>query len=322
MVDLTKYQTPKTVAAIYEHYVARRKGTSHRMHLGASQIGNECKRALWYQFHWYASPDFEGRILRLFETGDREEDRIVANLRAIGVKVWDRDPETGRQWNYKDHGGHFGLSLDGIGKGFPESDQPHTLEFKTMNDKSFRDTIKKGVQQSKPIYWAQCQIGMLHAEIDRCYFIAVNKNTDEIYGERIKLKTTEAQGLAKKAGEVIFAASPPARMTDDPSFYLCRFCTYKDVCHGETLPEMNCRTCANSQAETNGGWTCLGKLIDENTQRLGCYSHLFNPTAMPWEVHDAGKDFVHYKTASGALVKNEKGNSAAMAAYKGAIDQC
>jgi hypothetical protein len=36
------------------------------------------------------SPNFEGRMLRLFETGDREEDRIVANLRAVGVTVWEK----------------------------------------------------------------------------------------------------------------------------------------------------------------------------------------------------------------------------------------
>ncbi len=44
-----------------------------------------------------------------------------------------------------------------------------------------------GVEKSKPIYWAQCQIGMHLAGLDRCYFFAVNKNTDEMYGERIKL---------------------------------------------------------------------------------------------------------------------------------------
>jgi hypothetical protein len=89
-------------------------------------------------------------MLRLFETGDREEDRIVANLRAVGVTVWEKDPETGMQVRFEACGGHFAMSLDGVGEGFKESKKPHTLEFKTMNEKSFKATKSMGVKQSKP----------------------------------------------------------------------------------------------------------------------------------------------------------------------------
>jgi hypothetical protein len=90
-------------------------------------------------------------------------------------------------------GGHFAMSLDGVGEGFKESKKPHTLEFKTMNEKSFKATKSMGVKQSKPIYWAQCQLGMHLAGLERCFFFAVNKNTDEIYGERIRLDKAEAK---------------------------------------------------------------------------------------------------------------------------------
>jgi hypothetical protein len=92
-------------------------------------------------------------LLRLFETGDREEDRIVSNLRAVGVTVWERDPtvwerdpDTGKQVSFEACGGHFALSLDGVGEGFKESKKPHTLEFKTMNDKNFKATKNMGVE--------------------------------------------------------------------------------------------------------------------------------------------------------------------------------
>ena len=200
-MNLQKYNPSPTVKAIYEHYEASRDN-GHRPHLGGSQIGNPCSRALWFQFRHALSQSFEGRMLRLFETGDREEERIVANLRAIGVEVWEVDPKTGRQINYTACGGHFGLSLDGIGIGFPESKEPHTLEFKTMNDKSFAQTKMKGVRISKPIYWAQCQVGMHLADIDRCYFFAVNKNNDEIYSERIKRDRAEGEMLISKASNI------------------------------------------------------------------------------------------------------------------------
>ena len=85
----------------------------------------------------------------LFETGDREEDRVVSNLRAVGVKVWEKDPETGKQIRFTECGGHFALSLDGVGEGFKESDTPHTLEFKTMNEKNFKAMKNLGLQEVK-----------------------------------------------------------------------------------------------------------------------------------------------------------------------------
>lgn len=303
-MNLEPWNDTPTVQAIYEDYRAKQK-SEHRRHLGGSQIGKECARALWYQFRHMDRPTFDGRMLRLFETGDREEERIVANLRAIGVQVWDRDPENPKyQIGFTAHGGHFALSLDGIGKGFKESGQPHTLEFKTMNDKSFKDTKKKGVQVSKPIYWAQCQVGMYMADLGRCAFIAVNKNTDEIYMERIKLDLAEAMKLVAKAGEIIFSDKPPAKLSNDPSFFGCKFCEFAQLCHGDKRPEVNCRTCAYATPEPDGTWSCAaGKAFGSV-----CDGHLFNPHAMPWPVYDAGEGWVEYQTPDGEIIRNE-GNS-------------
>ena len=309
-MDLTNHTTPPTVAAIYDHYARNRSG-GHRPHLGGSQIGHECKRALWYQFRHMDRATFDGRVLRLFETGDREEARLVANLRAVGVTVWDRDPETGKQVRFTAHDGHFALSLDGVGEGFKESSQPHTLEFKTMNDKNFRAMEKDGCQKAKPIYWAQCQVGMHLAGLERCAFIAVNKNTDQIYMERIKLNPAEALQLIAKAGEVIWADKPPERLSNDPSFWQCKFCDYHAVCHRGRPPEVNCRTCAHASPERGGDglWSCAkGKAFGEV-----CKEHLFNPYAMPWEVYDATPNWVEYQTSEGEIVRNE-GNSDQIAA--------
>jgi hypothetical protein len=313
-MNLTPYTTPATIKAIYDHYVAKRKN-EHRPHLGGSQIGNECDRALWYQFRWAWSPEFEGRQLRLFETGDREEDRIVSNLRAVGVTVWDRDPDTGKQIRFTACDGHFALSLDGVGEGFSESSKPHTLEFKTMNEKNFAALKAKGVKETKPVYWAQCQIGMHHAQIDRCVFLAVNKNTDELYMERIKYDAAEALMLAVKAERIVFAFTPPSRLSEDPSFFKCRFCSYKPICHGCKIPEVNCRTCAHATPERggDGAWSCA-KGLD---MKPNCSAHLFIPQMMPpdLEVHDTGADWVEYLDKdTGEIVRNQNNSSAL---YKG-----
>ena len=103
MAELPAPPTP-TLTAIYSAYEAR-QGDGFREHLGASLIGKPCSRALWFDFRWVTASRFSGRILRLFETGQREEDRIVANLRSTGATVLEVDPETGRQFRVEAHGG-------------------------------------------------------------------------------------------------------------------------------------------------------------------------------------------------------------------------
>ena len=301
-MNLEQYATPVTIQKIYKYYKDKRKN-DHRPHLGGSQIGNDCSRALWYQFRHAWRPKFDGRMLRLFETGDREEDRIISNLRGVGVTVWERDPETGKQINFTECGGHFALSLDGVGLGFSESKEPHTLEFKTMSEKNFKAMKNLGCQKSKPVYWAQCQIGMYLAELNKCYFFCVNKNTDEIYGERIKLDKKEAKALVDKANKIVFADTPPARLSEDASFWQCKWCTHWAICHGCKIPEVSCRTCSHVTPEQDGTWSCAkGKPVET------CSEHLFIPQIMPKDlvVKDAGDTFVEYQDKdTGKVIRNE-----------------
>ena len=195
------------------------------------------------------------------------------------------------------------MSLDGVGEGFAESAAAHTLEFKTMSDKNFKATAAKGVQAVKPVYWAQCQVGMHLAGLDRCVFLAVNKNDDSIYMERIKLDPAEGIKLIAKAESIIFSDKPPAKLSEDPSFFGCKFCDFKDVCHNGKPPEVNCRTCAHSTPERtgNGLWSCaLGRAMQT------CQDHLYNPYGMPWEIADAGSDWVEYTTEHGEVVRNQR----------------
>lgn len=300
MANLTPYIQPPTVAAIYAHYEAER-GPPHRPHLGGSQIGHACERYLWYQFHWADHEPFEGRILRLFETGDREELRLIDNLRSVGVTVYPVDPQTGQQWNYTAFGGHFGLSLDGVGVGFAESGQWHLLEFKTMNAKGFAQLKAKGLKETKPVYHSQVIIGMELADLPRTYHFTTCKDTDEIYGERIKPDTKEAARLLDKAERVIFSEKPLDKISERPDWYECKFCPMWNICHGGKAAEVNCRTCLHSTARRDGTWHCArhDRVLSVDDQRAGCDRHLFRPELVPAEQVDAGEDWVSYKTERG-----------------------
>jgi hypothetical protein len=181
-----------------------------------------------------------------------------------------------------------------------------------MSQKNFADVTKKGVKESKPVYWAQMQVGMYLAELDRAYFFAVEKDTDNIYGERVKLDMAEAMALIAKAGEVIFAATPPSKISDDPSFFGCKFCPYFAVCHGCKIPEVNCRTCAHSTPERDGTWSCAKH--GRETTGEACADHLFIPQIMPpdLELHDTGDDWVEYMDRDTGEVVRNYGNSRMM----------
>ena len=157
MAELPDISSP-TRDAIFAAYEADTRD-GFRSHLGASLIGKECERALWYDFRWTTRSKHPGRLLRLFETGQLEEARLVRNLRRTGATVLEVDPETGRQIRVQAHGGHFGGSLDGVAINLLEAPRTwHVLEFKTHSNKSFGDLVAKKVRESKPQHFAQMQI--------------------------------------------------------------------------------------------------------------------------------------------------------------------
>lgn len=297
------------VKSIYQWH-ENKQGDWRRPHLGGSMIGDECERKLWYSFRWCAAPDFKGRMLRLFETGQLEEDRFVDELRGIGMTVWEVDPDTGRQFTISMCGGHAGGSLDGVGLGVPGSSKPHLIEMKTHNNKSFTALKKKGVEASKPVHYAQMQIYGYKMELERALYIAKNKDTDELYAERIKIKKTIGKALEARAEKIVFSEEPLDRISDKEDFYLCRFCQFSDICHGYKAPEVNCRTCAFSTPRPDGTWYCERHKwgLDKEAQREGCIDHLFNPTTLNLKVrqYDPERHSMEY---DGGLVNGSDGFS-------------
>lgn len=299
MAPLPAPSTP-TVDAIYASYEAD-QDTGYRDHLGASGIGAECERAIWYGWRWTTRARHTGRLLRLFQTGHLAEARFVADLRRIGVTVHDVG-EDGMQFNFRDSTGHFGGSCDGVGIGFPEAPKAwHVCEFKTHSAKSFASLLKDGVAVSKPLHFAQCQVYMHLAGIERAFYLAVNKDTDALYQERIRYDAEAALRLMAKAARIIAAAQPPARISADPAWFQCRFCDHKDACHGEAMPERHCRSCLHSTPDTVGEWSCarLNHAITTEMQRTGCAAHLYIPGLVPGEQIDAGEDWISYTMPDG-----------------------
>lgn len=305
MVTIPENQN--TTLALIEKVTADNQSTGFREHLGASLIGEECPRKLWYTFRWAQVVKFSPRILRLFARGQREEDVFINLLKSANCDVWSVNPQTSEQWRIAWLGGHFGGSLDGVGKGIIEAPKaPHILEFKTHNDKSFKELKKKGVQVAKPLHWAQMQTYMHGSkqlgskQIERAYYLSVNKNDDELYAERVKYDREQAEMLLQKAERIITATVPLARISDRPNWYVCQFCVYSDICHYNQVASTSCRTCIHSTPDIElGGWNCIEQLktLDYSDQISACEKHLYIPELIPFAtLEDSdGKTYAKYK---------------------------
>ena len=296
-----------TATAIVRWYES--KAQEHRPHMGASLIGHQCHRYIWLTWRWVLKPEFSGRILRLFSTGQREESRLIEELRGIGATVWDRDPDSGDQFRVSACNGHFGGSLDGIGKGLPEAPKSAcVLEFKTHNDKSFNELCNKKVQVAKPQHYDQMTVYMGLMEIDRAMYMGVNKNNDDVYCEWVSFDKDHFKVLIDRAQSLISQTSSPEPMSHDPSYYICKMCSFHQHCHGGVAAEVNCRTCCHSSPGENAAWTCghHKKQIDDKTQRAGCEDHLLIPSLIPYaEAFDSGETWIAYRhRATGAMFVN------------------
>lgn len=309
-----------TVQAIFESR-ERVADDGHRPHLGASILGRKCERRLWYTFRWVKRERFPGRLLRLFERGQMEEQRWFADLRRIGVQVHDTEPG-GAQWRVTAVGGHVGGSMDAALVGLPEAPKTwHVGEVKTHNAKSFADVEKKGVRASKPEHYAQMQLYMHLTGMTRALYMATNKDTDDLFTERVEYDREEAERLMARAERIVTAAEPPARISADPSWYECKLCHLAPVCHGAELPEVSCRSCAHSTPEPQGDarWSCAKVCSDPNIssipldfQRTGCAGHRYIPVFLErvgMQVDVRGDDVV-YRTPEGETFVNGTGAGA------------
>ncbi len=251
----------------------------YRSHMGASGIGKDCARAIWYSFRWFSRPQFEGRILRLFNRGHLEEARFIALLLSIGVKVYQQD-ENGKQFRISDAGGHFGGSGDGIAVGLPDlpTGIPALLEFKTHSEKSFLKVQKEGVRSAKFEHFVQMNLYMRKMNLTVAMYGAVNKNTDELHLELVALDTITADQFLDRGRQLVFTPTPPKKLNESPGWFECKFCDQRGVCHLGKVPEINCRTCFSSRPAEDGKWYCNvnplePKVLTEEMQLAGCNAY-------------------------------------------------
>lgn len=246
-----------------------------RNHLGISEIGEECKRKIYYKFRWFGFEEFDGRMLRLFQRGHREEEKYINYLENIGCKVF-RFDENGKQFRMSGVMDHYGGSCDGIVKTPWYPDIPMIAEFKTHNTKSFVGYIADGLLKAKPRHADQMNCYGYKLGIEYGIYFPENKNDDDIKITCLKLDWNRARQLETVAEEIIMAVEPPTRISDNPAFWKCKFCAFKENCHYKKPPDKNCRSCVNSKPIKNAQWFCsqYNQIIPKEFIKNGCDYHI------------------------------------------------
>jgi hypothetical protein len=264
-----------------------------RTYLGASAIGGDCDRALYYGFRWVfkkhptgkvKEDDDDGyaRMIRLWNRGHLEEGRFISLLLMIGCKVYQQD-DNGKQFRFTEINGHGGGSGDGIAMGIPDlpPGMPCLIEAKTHSDDSFKELITKGVQVSKPGHFVQMQKYMGGFGLVYALYIAVNKNSDALHMEIVQYDGAVDEAFKRRARNLIFTKTVPARIRNaSPGFRRCKYmCDFKDICFGTEEVLRNCRTCAHSEPREDGKWYCndpsieatqTERVLSKEDQIIGC----------------------------------------------------
>ena len=274
----------KTRTAIFDAIEHNENGEP-RAHLGASLIGDDCARKIWYSFYWWFIAKYSGRMLRLFRRGHIEEPFVADDLARIeGVRVVMVDPDTGSQFRLRDpEMPAFGGSMDG--KVYNAPDAPGVwlgLEVKTMNTRSFKTMVRDGVKRAQPRHYTQNQTYLsLSNDLEGILYVAVCKETDELHVEIIE-PDRDAQLEARETARYILSTQePPDRLSGNPSWWECKTCQALEVCHYDAAPTPNCRNCSKVQARLTHGenkWICTfnGAELREEEQRAGCAHYLCN----------------------------------------------
>lgn len=281
MIPEAKVTTAKLIYELHERNDAAEES---RGYLGCSSVGDPCDRKVWLNFRWVMRKAFGGRMLRLFDTGHREEARVLEELRQIpGITVVDRDERNPEKQIEVDLGCHLAGHLDAEVTGLPEAPKTaHVFDVKTIKSSKYAELIKGVFQKLFPTYWTQGMLYMHARARTRAMFLFVNKDTDELHPVRFDYDKQEALKIIARARRIALSTRlPEPIMGGGADWYACKMCDFNSFCWDQESRKVqqNCRTCEHVIPEENGSWTCGMYGVNDipvDYQRVGCDHYEIN----------------------------------------------
>lgn len=232
-------QSGRLIHLIDEALQAKNNRQKPREYLGGSRLGVECAKALQYEF--FGTPkdegkDFSGQTIRIFQIGHVLEDMAAGWIRDAGLDLRTAKAD-GKQFGFYTGRGYIQGHIDGVIVGGPDEfgPYPRLWEMKTSNAKKWREMEKKKLRKANWTYFIQCQLYMAYMELteNSALFTAINKDTSELYFENVDFDPAAAQEASDRGARIIeasLAGELLPRISNDPSFYQCKWCAWADRC--------------------------------------------------------------------------------------------
>jgi hypothetical protein len=161
---------------------------------------------------------------------------------------------------------------------------------------------KLALKRWNPTYYAQAQCYMHYMGLTRHYTVVATAGGRDWASCRTEYNAADALQLVAKAKRIIGSQEPPERVSNDKSWYECRWCTFSGICHEQEMPARSCRTCLHSTAMPDATWHCErhGKTLTLDEQLDGCPCHKFVPALVPGEVAKVTDKGITYKMQDGS----------------------
>lgn len=196
-----------------------------RDYIGASSIGSDCLRQIWYEYTGAPSTCVPNKIRRTWAIGKELEGLVLDWLENCGIelaRVW-YDLIDSELLYFQGH-------IDAMWENHP-SNLYAIIEVKTAKDASFKVFVKDGARKWNPRYYAQVQAYMGMSGIMSAYILVLNKDNSELMDELITFDPDFYAQLKDKARLIHDAKTPPPRIHGSPLWYACKLCKFNKVCH-------------------------------------------------------------------------------------------
>jgi len=212
-------------------------GTPRKPTLRMSNLGQACRRKLWYQLNvpMVAAP-LDGSKLLSFLYGDILEALLISLAKAAGHEVW------GEQDEFKIDGikGHRDCVIDGV-----------TVDIKTASNYSFKTKFKNGLTEANDDFGYLSQLSSyVYADTDPRVsdkygaFLVIDKSNGEIILDLHDLSefVEDKEEEIKWIKELVKEPSPPKRVYQDKAEGKsgnrvldkpCIWCEFKQDCWGK-----------------------------------------------------------------------------------------
>ncbi len=179
----------------------------------------KCQRATFFKFKNAPRKAIEARILRLFDHGDYIHMLIMKALLSVrDIQVVTSEVSTPPKE-------FISGRADAI---ISDGKQLYVLDIKSMNSMIFRN-----LKSPKEDNIDQIQLYLHSFKIKKGILLYVNKDTQELKEFLVDYDTARAKRLLGELAELkikIDSNVIPARLSDWPKNWQCRYCSYKAIC--------------------------------------------------------------------------------------------